>query len=220
MPRYGLKPSAAVWPSSSISKTSDGEKGRLPLSKVSGPPPAPSQRAPAAFETQLVRHGQRTFRSSRPRQRQFRFIERAEKLERAFKIAFSVGTVVIIVGLVTALPVGRYWTIWLLTRTRWLTQSAVGLTTDHREIEADWRRRRLFDVASARKSLAATFAEYPPAAQRLLRFAELDPDHALVRWGTTTGPFSCPETSSRPTKTAVLTVFAPKSARSGCGTSR
>jgi hypothetical protein len=137
----------------------------------------------AAFETRLVRPWQRTFRSSRPRQRQFRFIERAEKLERAFKVAFSVGTVVIIVGLVTALPIGRYWTIWLLTRTRWLTQSAVGLTTDHREIEADWRRRRLFDVASARKSLAATFAEYPPAAQRLLRFAELDPDHALVRWG-------------------------------------
>ena len=28
-----------------------------------------------------------------------------------------------------------------------------------------------------------TFAEYPPAMQRLLRFAGLDPEHALVRWG-------------------------------------
>jgi hypothetical protein len=129
------------------------------------------------------RAGRSSFHRSRPRQRRFRFIERAEALERGFKIAVSVATVMMIFSLVAARPVGRYWAIWLFNRTRWLTQSTVGLKTDHGEIEVDWQRRRLFDVASATKSLAATFAEYPPAMQRLLRFARLDPEHALVRWG-------------------------------------
>ena len=88
-----------------------------------------------------------------------------------------------ILTLVAALPIGRFWAAWLLTRRRWLAQSAVGLSIEHSEIEADLQRRRLLDVDKARKSLVATFAEYRPAMQRLLRFAELDPDHALVRWG-------------------------------------
>jgi hypothetical protein len=153
------------------------------LSKVSGSPPAPSQRAPASLEVPLIRLRRSAFRRSHTKQERFRFIERAEKLERRFKIFVTLGTVVLLFGLVAALPVGRYWAIWLFTRGRWLSQSAVGLKIDHSEIESDWRRRREFDVASARKSLGATFAEYPPAMQRLLHFAELDPDHALVRWG-------------------------------------
>ncbi len=136
-----------------------------------------------SLEVPLVRPRRWLFARSHPRQRRFRFIERAEKLERRFKTVVMVGTVVMLCGLVAALPVGRYWAVWLFTRGRWLTASAVGLRIDHSEIESDWRRRRQFDVASARKSLATTFAEYPPAMQRLLRFAELDPDHALVRWG-------------------------------------
>src|SRR5262249_38488191 len=95
----------------------------------------------------------------------------------------SVGTIVLVLGMVMALPVGRYWTARLLTRARWLALATVRLKPDHGEIEADWQRKRRFDVASARQSLAAKFAEYPPAMQKLLQFAELDPDHALVRWG-------------------------------------
>jgi hypothetical protein len=153
------------------------------LSKVSGSSPAPPQRSRAPSSGRPVRVGQLSFGRSRPSQRRFRFIERAEQLERSFKVAVTLGTLAIILGVVTALPVGRYWTTWLLTRTRWLALAAIGLKVDHAEIEADWRRRRLSDIASARKSLTATFTEYPAAMQRLLRFAELDPDHALVRWG-------------------------------------
>ena len=32
-------------------------------------------------------------------------------------------------------------------------------------------------------TLAGTFAEYRPPMQRLLRFAGMDPEHVLVRWG-------------------------------------
>jgi hypothetical protein len=121
----------------------------------------------------------------RPRQTQgrFAFIARAEKVQRVFKIVISLVTIAMIVVPVAALPAGRYWTRWLLTRGRWLVLSGVGVKPDHSEIEADWQRKRLYDVASARVSLAATFAEYPPPMQGLLRFAGLDPDHALVRWG-------------------------------------
>ena len=114
-----------------------------------------------------------------------------------------------IFGLVAALPVGRYWAVWLFTRTRWLTQSAVGLKIDHSEIEIDWRRRRLFDVASATKSLAATFAEYPPAMQRLLRFADSIPITHSSAGETSTGRSSCPGISLRPTTRADPTGFRP-----------
>ncbi len=153
------------------------------MSKVSDSPPAPSQRTRATLKVQLLKPRVRLLAWSRPRQQRFRFIERAEKLERRFKIVVVLGTALLIFGFVAALPAGRYWAMWLFTRGRWFTQSAVGLKIDHSEIESDWRRRRLHDVASARSSLSATFAEYPPAMQRLLRFAELDPDNALVRWG-------------------------------------
>ncbi len=130
-----------------------------------------------------MRSGRSLPNQSRFVQRRFRFVERAEALERAFKIAVILGTVIIVSGAVTALPVGRYWVSRLFTRTRWLARRAVGLKTDHGEVESDWRHQRLFDVTSARRSLATTFAEYAPAMQRLLAYAELDPTHALVRWG-------------------------------------
>jgi hypothetical protein len=61
--------------------------------------------------------------------------------------------------------------------------SSIGAVPDRSEIDAEWRRKRLLDIRSSRGTLGQTFAEYTPAAQRLLQFAELDPDHALVRWG-------------------------------------
>jgi hypothetical protein len=145
-------------------------------------PPAPWQhRLPPIAVRRPPRRA--LFTRSRELQGQFSFIRRAEKLQRVFKIAISVATIVMILGPLAALPTGRYWTNWVFTRGRWLALRGVGLKPDHREIEADWQRRRFFDVASARSSLRGTFAEYPAAMQRVLRFAGLDPGHALVRWG-------------------------------------
>ena len=154
------------------------------MNKVTDHPPAPLHAGEVPIRAPRLRSRcYLLFGRPRWRQARFRFIDRAEGIERAFKILVSSGTIALIVALVLALPVGRYWTGWLMTRAHWLLLGTVGLKPDHAEIEADWRRKRIFDVASARRSLAATFAEYPPAMQRLLRFAELDPDHALVRWG-------------------------------------
>jgi len=186
-PRWvlGSGPSAwgAGWPSYWKRKTEDDEKGHPVVSKLADYAPAPLQAGPTPLAPGRLRALRLRFGRYRQSQGRFRFLERAEAGERIFKIVISVGTVAMILGLVSALPVGRYWTTWLFTRARWLALGAVGLDPDHVDVEADWRRKRIFDVASARSSLTATFAEYPPAMQRLLRFAELDPEHALVRWG-------------------------------------
>ena len=60
---------------------------------------------------------------------------------------------------------------------------AIGLPPDRAEIDADWQRKRQFDIEQSRRTLEGTFAKYPPAMQRVLHFAGLDPEHALVRWG-------------------------------------
>ncbi len=95
----------------------------------------------------------------------------------------AVVTIGLIVILLAALPAGRYATSWLATRGRWMALRAMGFTPARAEIDADWRRKRLFDVEESRRTLAGTFAEYGPPMQRLLRFAGMDPEHVLVRWG-------------------------------------
>jgi hypothetical protein len=132
------------------------------------------------------RWGRAIGRIARPRsarQRVFAFIERAKRLDRIFKSAMALLTLGAVVILLAALPTGRYRANWLAARGRWLALSAVGLEPDRAEIDADWQRKRDYDMASARAKLGATFAEYDEARQRLLRFAGMDPDHVLLRWG-------------------------------------
>jgi hypothetical protein len=117
------------------------------------------------------------------RQRVFVFVTRAERLDRTFKYVIALATVCFITLALAVLSPGRYLSSWLTARARWLALKTVGLAPDRSEIDADWRRKRLFDIEQSRGSLAGTFAEYPPAMQRLLRYAGLDPEHALVRWG-------------------------------------
>jgi hypothetical protein len=120
---------------------------------------------------------------SNQRQGVFAFRERTGRLESTFKRLIVLATVVTVALLLFALPMGRVLTRWLVTRGRWLAMSSIGAVPDRSEIDAEWRRKRLLDIQSSRGTLEQTFAEYTPAAQRLLRFAGLDPDHALVRWG-------------------------------------
>jgi hypothetical protein len=122
-------------------------------------------------------------RRRRSKQRVFRFVERAERLDRTFKYAIALATLVMIALFLGGLSPGRYLSSWAIARVRQLARQAIGLPPDRVEIDADWQRKRDFDVDQARRSLPGTFAEYPPSMQRLLRFAGLDPENALVRWG-------------------------------------
>ena len=66
---------------------------------------------------------------------------------------------------------------------RWAVLGLVGLSPGRAEIDADWHRKRLYDIEQTRAKLRSTYAEYDPPMRRLLDYAGLDPDHALLRWG-------------------------------------
>jgi hypothetical protein len=117
------------------------------------------------------------------RQMVFGFVERAERFERALKIAIAGLTILSLALLLAAVPSGRYLAGWLAARARRTAMHLVGQEPRRDEIDADWLRRRHFDVESASDKHRKTFDEYSEAQQRLLRFAGMDPDHVVLRWG-------------------------------------
>jgi hypothetical protein len=152
------------------------------------------------------------FSISRPRpvrQRVFGFIERAERLDRTFKRVILLTTIGSIAFFLTVLSPGRYLSAWVAARARALATQAVGLPPDRAEIDADWKRKRTFDIEQSHGTLVSTFAEYSPAAQRLLRYAGLDPDHALVRWGNFDRTVLLPSTVFEPDQNGRSYRFRP-----------
>jgi len=133
--------------------------------------------------SRLERALHRIVRPRGARQQAFSFVHRARRVDRWFKVAIAGITVGTSAFLLAALPAGRYLAGWLGTRARWVALRTVGLEPDREEIDAQWTRKREFDMASARAKLAGTFAEYSPTEQRLLHFAGMDPEHVLLRWG-------------------------------------
>ncbi len=122
-------------------------------------------------------------RLHRPAQQSFGFLERSQRLARRFKAAIVLGTSLVVFVTLASSPSGRYLAGWLVTRSRWAVLQVIGLPLDREEIDADWRRRRLHDIEQTRAKLRSTYAEYDPAMRRLLDYAGLDPDHAVLRWG-------------------------------------
>jgi hypothetical protein len=117
------------------------------------------------------------------RQRVFGFVERAERFDRTLKIAIAVLTILGVAVLLAAVPSGRYLAGWLAGRTRRTAMYLVGREPGRDEIDEDWRRRRLFDMDSAIARHRKAFVEYSDAERRFLRFAGMDPDHVVLRWG-------------------------------------
>jgi hypothetical protein len=134
----------------------------------------------------------------RARQRAFSFVERSRRINRMFKTGIVVVTALLIALLLWSNAPGRNLASWLATRTRWGLMQVVGLSPDRREIDADWKRRRLYDIGQTRKKLRSTYAEYDPPMQRLLDYAGLDPDHAVLRWGNFDKTLYLPSTVFEP----------------------
>ncbi len=117
------------------------------------------------------------------RQGAFGFVVRAERIDRTFKRAIGIITIGSIILIMAAVPSGRYLAGWLESRGRWAALHLVGLEPAREEIDADWQRRRLFDMDSAQSRHRKAFGEYDEAQRRLLRYAGMDPDHVVLRWG-------------------------------------
>ena len=125
-----------------------------------------------------------TGRQRRPRQRRFRFVERTERLARRFKLGILLGTAMTVFTAVAATSSGRNAAGWLATRPR--VGACSGWWASRRLARRSRRTgngRRLHEIEQTKAKLRSTYAEYGTSMQRLLDYAGLDPDHALLRWG-------------------------------------
>ena len=124
-------------------------------------------------------------RSSGARQRSFDFLDRSRRHQRWFKLgilgrdvpgdrrSFSV-----------CCPRDATSSPRRHRRREQAVRSTLGLPTPREEIDEGWRRFRLDGIADSQESLGAgIYAKASPGNQRLMRYAGLDPDHGLLRWG-------------------------------------
>jgi hypothetical protein len=136
-------------------------------------------------------------------------VERSRRLARRFKTAIAGGTLLAVALLLASSPSGRYLAGWLQTRAWWAVLRMVGLPPSREEIDADWRRRRLYDIGQTRSKLRSTYLAYEPPMRRLLDYAGLDPDHALLRWGNFDRTLYLPSTVFEPDDTGRSYRFRP-----------
>ncbi len=142
-------------------------------------------------------------------QSEFPFRARARRVERTFKLVILGATLAVLAALVAGTFGGRYLAGWAVSRARAMALQAIGLPPDRDAIDADWKRRRLFDVHEAARKHAASFGEYNPAQKRLLEYAGLDPAHALIRWGNFNKTVLLPSTIFEPDETGRSYRFRP-----------
>ena len=116
------------------------------------------------------------------RQRVFRFLERRLLHERRFKQLIMLATCVVIIVLLRVVPWGSYVTATVLSSTRQAARQALGRTKSRAEVDDSWRRFRRLQIEETRPRVDRFYAECDPQAQRLLRYAGMDPEHGLLRW--------------------------------------
>ena len=117
------------------------------------------------------------------RQRVFEFIRRSHRHERWFKWLIFAATCLAIVCLLVALPRGRSLVATVVSQAQRAARWAIGLPTPRAELDDQWRRYREQGIAESRQSLIRDFARTEPGNQRIMRYAGLDPEHGLLRWG-------------------------------------
>jgi hypothetical protein len=122
-------------------------------------------------------------RSNGPVQGRFGFIERSSRRRRWFKRLIVLATLLAIGSIAWASPWGRYGLKTAASGVREAARSLLGLPRPRSEVDDAWRRYRQLGVEASRRGLERVFAEADPAQKRLLRYAGLDPEHGLPRWG-------------------------------------
>jgi hypothetical protein len=117
------------------------------------------------------------------RQQYFEFLSRRRRHEHWFKRGIVVATTLTLAGLLGALPRGRYVVASLAAEARGLARRAMDLPTPRAEIDGRWERFRLQGITDARRRLDGIYDDMGPDYQRLMRYAGLDPERGLLRWG-------------------------------------
>ncbi len=121
---------------------------------------------------------------SRPaRQRSFEFLNQSRRRQRWFKLGILGATSLAIAVVFGAVPRGRYVAASAPSLTTQTLRSALGIPTPRAEIDLGWLRFRLQGIADSQKALPDIYENAGPDIQRLMRYAGLDPDRGLLRWG-------------------------------------
>jgi hypothetical protein len=100
-----------------------------------------------------------------------------------FKRAILLLTGVVIATLLIGLSRGRYLMASLASEARQAALATIGVPLSRSEVDNRWRRFRTQGIQDSRRAHEAMFQDAEPAYQRLMKFAGLDPEHGLLRWG-------------------------------------
>ncbi|MFI5456314.1 MAG: SGNH/GDSL hydrolase family protein [Isosphaerales bacterium] len=123
-------------------------------------------------------------RRSDPRcQRCFAFIERPLRHEWWFKRLIVLTTFLVIAVILRIVPRGRDLSAEITSRSREIAHQLARRGKSRSEIDDSWRRFRQTGIEETRTRLDRFYAEAEPADQRLMRYAGMDPEHGLLRWG-------------------------------------
>jgi hypothetical protein len=117
------------------------------------------------------------------RQRVLAFAERTRRLERWFRRLIILTTGLVVAAILWISPWGRYGAATAASEARAVVRQALGLPKPRSEVDAAWKRYREMGIEESVKGLEQVYADAGPAMQRLMRYAGLDPEHGLLRWG-------------------------------------
>ena len=160
--------------------TSRSSSGSLIIEHLDAPAPTWQPSCADFMRIQLHWH-----RSPQFRQRKLGFLDRSLRRERVFKQSIVIATGVVVATILMAVPWGRHFTSSVALEAQRTTR---GLLWHERRavVEAYWRDYRQHGIEVTRPLVARFYHESPPPMQRLLRYAGMDPDHALLRWANVT----------------------------------
>jgi lysophospholipase L1-like esterase len=111
------------------------------------------------------------------------FLERRLRHERHFKILIVAATSLIIAVVGRSMPWGRYLTATFAASARDAARRTIGIQASRAEVDEFWRRYRRLGIETVQGRVERFYAKADPAYQRFLRYAGMDPEHMLLRWG-------------------------------------
>jgi hypothetical protein len=110
-------------------------------------------------------------------------MERSRRRERWFKRLIILASSLVIAEILWTSPWGRYGMATAAAEAREAVRHALGLPKPRSEVDASWQRYRQLGIETSRRALDRVFAEADSPMRRLMTYAGLDPEHALLRWG-------------------------------------
>ena len=122
-------------------------------------------------------------RPRRVRQLVFAFVSRRERLRRWFRRAIVGLTALGIAGVLAFMPGGREVQSRGIASARRFFRSLIGAPPARAEIAGSWASWRAQGVESTRAMYRSIYGETKPPMRRLLKYAGLTPDDAVLRWG-------------------------------------